>query len=83
MVSLQTEVTPGGNTLLLVLFWLKYHNCNTASTSLSASRGLAKSSVARLFAARRLRGGIREQERDPAALIEPRRDVVREAVLTL
>jgi len=82
MVSLQTEAAPGGSTLSLVLFWLKYHNCNTASTSLSAIRGLVKSSMARLFAARRLRG-IREQERDPAEIIEPKRDVVTKAGLAL
>ena len=83
MVSLHTDVAPGGITLLLVLFWLKYHNCNTASTSLSAIWGLAKSSMARLFAARRLRGGIREQECDPATRIEAWRDVVTEAGLAL
>jgi len=82
MVSLRTEVTPGGNTLLLVLFWLKYHNCNTASTSLSNIGGLAMSSMANLFAALRLRG-IREQERGPAKMIEARRDVVAEAGLAL
>ena len=82
-MSLRTDVAPGGITLLLVVFWLKYQRSSTASTSLSMICGLVKSSMARLFAALRLRGGIREQERDPAALIEARRDVVTEAGLAL
>ena len=38
--------------------------------------------MARRFAARRLRG-IREQERDPAEMVEDRRDVVAEAGIAL